>query len=100
MAAKKWSRPGKLKQSYYLAARVIDMPKPDFASVIRECCQCGSEVFIHVRLIRIAKKSRGIICVPCMQEDTGKPVHQLVTDNVQNTIDVLRQEIDERQSKK
>lgn len=84
---------GKADESYYVAMRQKDLPRAYVNSVGRECFNCREKVWIHYRLIAIADKSKGIICSPCVQELQNKSMPELIVENVENIVDILKEEL-------
>lgn len=55
----------------YVGLSVLKLPTPYVPSVKRKCDNCECEVWIHSALIGQADSAEKIICLDCMQEESG-----------------------------
>jgi hypothetical protein len=85
----------KATESLYVAMRQKDLPRPQVDSIEATCLQCGDKVWIHIAMLPIMLKAKGVICMPCVQEFKAQSEEEIIGKNIDNTIKILDEEIGE-----
>lgn len=78
---------------HYIGLRAKDVNNPPVTSTDKSCIHCGESVLVDIRMIKIAEDSDGVICMPCVQEITNKSQAQIIGDNIDETMKILRENI-------
>lgn len=76
----------------YMTLRLEDVKHITFPLVIRNCQDCGKQVVIHGKFEQLADECKGIACTRCIYEATGKDVAQLIIENAENMMKILKKE--------
>jgi hypothetical protein len=70
-------------QALYVAVRVKDLPNPLSTSTIKQCGQCGEDVWIDPSMLDVLSKSKAIICNACLPEITGKTREEIIKNELE-----------------
>lgn len=78
-----------ISENFYIAGRLRDLKYVVAESVLDECMQCHDTVVIDPKMLSLVKDMRGIICVPCVEERTGKTLMELFEMNQENIMKIF-----------
>ena len=80
-----------MKETFYVAMRKKDAQYVVEGTVEDVCKDCGDTVVIDKKLHDMAGEMSGILCVPCVTEETGLNVRQLFALNADRMMKLLEE---------
>lgn len=78
-----------VSETFYIAGRKKDLTFVVFGSIEDKCMQCQDVVIVDPKMMTLVKDMRGILCVPCVTEKTGKSLGELFTMNQDHIMKIL-----------
>lgn len=80
-----------LEETYYVAMRKKDARMVVEGTVDDVCMHCGDTVVIDKRMYDMAGDMKGILCIPCVQEETGLTLLEIFSINQEHMMKLLNE---------